>query len=118
MVTHTPSSVSWAGLTGALVGLVPALALGGYLFFLQPTESHPFPELVILMTGAVYLPALWASVAPTRLRRSVLLITSLLMVLVSFVSLSGFFGPTVLLFTLPPALLLLVGCTQCRQQQP
>jgi hypothetical protein len=95
---------------------MPVLALSTYLFFLQPPEAHPVPELILLMIGAVYLPALWASVAPTPIRHAVLLATSLLMLVLGLAFLSGFFGLTILVFVVPPALLLLVGAAKCREQ--
>jgi hypothetical protein len=96
---------------------MPVLALSTYLFLLYPPEAHPVPELLLLMIGAVYLPALWASVAPTPIRRTVLLATSLLMLVLSVPFLSRFFGPTILVFIVPPALLLLVGAAKCKERQ-
>jgi len=118
MGTWRAAGISWTGLTGALLGLVPLFALGTYLLFFQPPEAHPVPELILLMMGALYLPALWASVAPTPIRRTVLLATSLLVLVLSLAFLSGFFGLTILVFIVPPALLLLVGAAKGREQQP
>lgn len=118
MGARTGAGVSRTGLTGALFGFIPALGLGTYLLFSQRTEAHPAPELMVLMGGAMYLPALWASVTPTPVRRIVLLATSLLMLLLSLALLPVLFGPTILLFTLPPAFLLLVGAAISKEQHP
>jgi len=116
MGTWRAAGISWTGLTGTLLGLVPLFALGTYLLFFHPPEAHPVPELVLLMMGAVYVPALWASVAPTPIRRILLLATSLLTLVLGLAFLSGFFGLTILVFIVPPALLLLVGAAKCREQ--
>lgn len=121
MGTQKAAGVSLVGMTGALLGLVPPLFVATLLWLFDPPGGErPVTDLLLIAAGAMYLPALWVSVAPTPARRTVLLGSSLLMLVPSLAFLAtalGENGIMPILFIVPPALLLL-GAARCKEGQP
>src|SRR3990172_4589996 len=63
--------VSWTGLLGALLGFAPMLAIAVEILVDPPGVGRPFAAVPLLM-ATIYVPAIWASVARTARRKSIL----------------------------------------------
>jgi hypothetical protein len=96
--------VSWTGLVGGLLGCAP-LALIAVAVLADPPEiGRPFAAVPALMAG-LYLPAVWASVAPTE-RRQPILTGSVVVSLVLAFGGSFIFGLLALMVLAPATVLL------------
>ncbi len=62
--------VSWTGLAGALSGAIP-FGITAVFVLIDPGEASRWWALPLGLVAAAFLPAAWASVAPTPLRRRV-----------------------------------------------
>ncbi len=93
------------GLIGGLMGVAPmaALAVG---ILLDPSEVSRAVAAVPLLMMAVYLPAVWASLARTERRQSILRGTLLASLVLPFAG-SFIFGSILPLLVLAPATVLL-----------
>ena len=104
---ETAPGISWAGLLGALLGFAPMLALAVEILVDPPEVGRPFAAVPLLM-AAIYVPALWASVARTE-RRQAILRGSLVASLVLAFTGSVLFGPVLLIVLVPATALLAVA---------
>jgi hypothetical protein len=81
--------VSWAGLAGGVTGSLP-LAARGVEILVAPGDVSRFWATAFFAVAAVYLPAVWASVArvPNRKRilRNVLAVTLVLLVVATILT--------------------------------
>ncbi len=62
--------VSWTGLAGALSGAIP-FGITAVFVLIDPGEASRWWALPLALVAVAFLPAAWASVAPTPLRRQV-----------------------------------------------
>jgi len=97
--------VSWAGLAGGLLGFAPMMALAVEILVEPPDIGRPFATVPLLM-AAIYLPAVWASVAQTD-RRDSILRGSLVASLVLPFTASFLFRSVIPLLVMAPATVLL-----------
>jgi hypothetical protein len=67
----SPAGISWTGLVGGLMGAAPLVAFAILVLADPPDVGRRFAVVPALM-AAVYLPALWASVARTGRRQRIL----------------------------------------------
>ena len=104
---ETAPGISWTGLLGALLGFAPMLALAVEILVDPPEVGRPFAAVPLLM-AAIYVPALWASVARTE-RRQAILRGSLAASLVLAFTGSTLFGPVLLIVLVPATALLAVA---------
>ncbi len=99
--------VSWLGLAGALLGVLPLAAIGVDLLVEPPEAGRWLAALPLAMSG-VYLPAVWASLSATPQRRAIqrgVVAASIAMVLVGL----PFFGAPFAVLLLPATGLLAVA---------
>ena len=99
--------ISWTGLIGAVLGFAPLFALAVEILVDPPGVGRPFATVPLLM-AAMYVPALWASVARTE-RRQAILRGSLAASLVLAFTGSTLFGPVLLIVLVPATALLAVA---------
>ena len=97
--------ISWTGLIGAVLGFAPLFALAVEILVDPPGVGRPFATVPLLM-AAMYVPALWASVARTE-RRQAILRGSLVASLILPFTASFIFGSVILFVMLAPATALL-----------
>ncbi len=97
--------VSWAGLAGGLLGFAPMAALAVEILLEPPDVGRPFAAVPLLI-ATIYLPAVWASIAQTE-RRDSILRGSLIASLVLPFTASFLFRSVIPLFVMAPATVLL-----------
>jgi hypothetical protein len=109
--TQTPApepryrGIAWTGLLGGVTGVLALGQSAVYVLVNTPDDVSTVWVIPMLAAAAVYLPAVWVSVRPTRRRRSViravLAVTLVLMVIGAVLIDAAFFGllliPSVLL---------------------
>ena len=102
---ETAPGISWAGLLGALLGFAPLFALAVEILVDPPGIGRPFATVPLLM-ASIYVPAIWASVARTKRRKSILRASLLASLILPFTA-SFIFRSVILFVMLAPATALL-----------
>ena len=96
--------ISWAGLLGALLGFAPMLAIATGVL-VDPGEASRAIAAVPLLMAALFIPAAWASIAETDLRRAILRGSAAATIIMAFAG-GALLGPVVFLTLLPATVLL------------
>ena len=102
---ETAPGISWAGLLGALLGFAPLFTLAVEILVDPPGVGRPFAAVPLLM-ASIYVPAIWASVARTERRKSILRASLVASLILPFTA-SFIFGSVILFVMLAPATALL-----------
>lgn len=95
------------GLIGGLIGFAPMLALGVELLA-DPPEAGRALAIVPLVMAAIYVPAVWASLAHTERRRDILRASVIASLVLAFLG-SVIFGFALLVLLMPATALLAIA---------
>ncbi len=102
-----PRDISWTGLAGGALGVL-LLGQAAVYVLVSPGDSSRWAALPLFLAAALYLPAIWASVAQTagrqRVQRGVLAVT-LVVVVIGLL----FTGPGFAALLLVPSTLLAIA---------
>ena len=90
-----------------MLGFAPMFALAVEILVDPPEVGRPFATVPLLM-AAIYVPAIWASVASTERRQVILRMSLTASMLLAFTG-SVLFGPVLLIILLPATALLAIA---------